>query len=276
MNQKSSIMILGSGLMVLTLATLTALFLFSPASKSARVRSSEKSSYPDISSLTQEGPPGEENPQTSTPTGNAPVPSTSALVPSRNYRFGTGTSSINPSDPGVAVTRPETSTRGSLSPLTTPQESAGSQIWSQSQGTPANRPTAPANQVTTSSSTKPSSTAQTQKPATAAPTKKPASSPTKPTQSAKPAPKKIPTTTYWIQLASYSSLSRAKGTQEDLKKIGLSTNIEVSDIGGGRLVYRLKTGAWTSEKDAQNFLSQFKTSNPRFADAFVVNNRGKR
>ena len=62
---------------------------------------------------------------------------------------------------------------------------------------------------------------------------------------------------YWIQLASYTKKSTAETKQEELTEKGLSTTISTKDING-ETWYRLRYGPFTSQSEADKFLSWVK------------------
>lgn len=302
MDYKQTLVILGSGLMVLGLATAAAFFIFSPSSTSAGVSTVANSSnlYDEFKPL-----PNSTSPTSETTTQQNNTTSTQTNVPGLNSR------TLNPEVPGVATIdqngqalnstsvrtpssiqnmdgiqvqryTPDSTTRSADS-LENPQGIAGPKYLmgatslsqqsaetkyfqeyprpSQTQPTQ----TTPAAAVVAKTSPKPVAEAPPKKTTNTTPTQKTTASTPKRAENRTVKPG------YWIQLASYSSLRRAKGVQEDLKRLGLNTSIEVSNLGSGKLVYRVKAGAWSNEKEAKSFLENFRTAHQGFSDAFVVN-----
>ena len=58
---------------------------------------------------------------------------------------------------------------------------------------------------------------------------------------------------YWIQLASFSSMSRAEAGSEDLAEKGLATRIFTTQIEG-KTWYRLRNGPYSDKAEAEKFL----------------------
>lgn len=317
MNHKQTLMILGSGLMVFSLATATAFFVFSPASSSAGVVSlaQASNSYDDFNPepnplKTETVVSTEESAQTVPmtrgqsfsrlpqvsglssqrrfgasvlPGSNLPDSITNAsndirqnsTLPGSNESMGTGINGTNnfgrtaKNIDGVQIeqllpnsTRPA----GSIAAGNLPASQMDIPLLGGQPIIPTPYEVTPGTTERIKSAPKTAPKSETIKKATKnSPVQKTSAKPV-----AKPAENRIVKPGYWIQLASYSSLNRAKNAQEDLKRLGLSTSIEVTNLGSGKLVYRVKAGAWTNEQEAKSFLQSFTTSHNVFNDAFVV------
>ncbi len=307
MNHKQTLVILGSGLMVLTLATAAGFFLFAPASSTAQlsgINGASANNYDDFV------PTPDPNTQTSNLEANindnnalsaATLPALESTT-GNNYRrrsisaaslatqrqrmaFRTAPSSSaesqNQNYPTTSPSRPTSAqdlqsimdakrlsqaTLSANGPVPVPAEEFP--LKQSHSGTLAPQRLAEAPQAETPSKPTPKPQPKSMPPQKTTSNYSAPKSPAK--VAAKPAEKKK-TNGYWIQLASYSTLNRAKGAQDDLRRLGLNTSIEVSNLGAGKLVYRVKAGAWSNEKEAKNFLETFTMSNKGFSDAFVVN-----
>ena len=304
MNHKQTLVILGSGLMVLALATAAGFFLFAPASSTAqisRINGTSDTTYDDfvptpdanaqagnleaqakdntalsLATLPSSGPGGYAGRSISSSSlatqrqrmafRTSPAPSTGAQRQNQPYTSGRPTSAQDLQSI-MDAQRLSQSTLSAPGPVPVPPEEFVLKQSNQSSSSPQYVAESP-------------KTTQTRQPAAPKPQPK-ASHQSKQTQNyssektpakvaAKPAEKRR-ATGYWIQLASYSTLNRAKGAQDDLRRLGLNTSIEVSNLGAGKLVYRVKAGAWANEKEAKNFLETFTRNNKGFSDAFVVN-----
>ena len=101
--------------------------------------------------------------------------------------------------------------------------------------------------------------------ATAANTPKPAAPATtsaKTTTAAKPAVSKTAAVAkksdYWVQIGAYTSIVRAEDVKEALSSRGITSIIENRQIDG-RTMYRVRLGPYTSEKEANYWLSLVKS-----------------
>jgi DedD protein len=103
----------------------------------------------------------------------------------------------------------------------------------------------------------------------AAPAAKPAAakSPAKPAAAApavRPAPKK---SDYWVQTGAFSTLVRAEGAKENLSSKGIASIIDNREVDG-KTWYRVRVGPYTSETEANYWLSLVKSIDG-FADSQV-------
>lgn len=303
MNHKQTFVILGSGLMVLALATTAGFFLFAPASSTAQIsgiNGTSDTTYDDFvptpDTNAQEG-----NPEAKI--NDKPAFSSTTLPPDTSSYAGHSISAFSlatqrqrmafrtpPAPDSTPHSQNQTYTSGKPTSAQDLQSIMDAQRLSQSTlSAPGPVPVPPeefALKQSNQSSLSPqylaesSKTTQIRQSAVPKPQSQSAHNPKQaqnyssektPAKVASKPAEKIRATGYWIQLASYSTLNRAKGAQDDLRRLGLNTSIEVINLGAGNLVYRVKAGAWTNEKEAKNFLENFTTNNKGFSDAFVVN-----
>lgn len=306
MNHKQTLVILGSGLMVLALATAAGFFLFAPASSSAQIAgingaSNSSSSYDDFVStpslntqtgaLDSKSPANNDLTTATLPSGSGYIGrsiSASSLATQRQrMAFRTkpapGAQNQQQEIPGrptsaqdlqsiMDAQRLAQSTLSSPTPVPVPAEEFILKPPSPAGNVNTLQPTqAPSSSQSAASLAKTKTTPKNNKIPVSQSAQNRNSQKTSAKAAAKPAEKRNTPTGYWIQLASYSTLNRAKGAQDDLKRLGLNTSIEVSNLGAGKLVYRVKAGAWSNEKEAKSFLENFTMNNKGFSDAFVVN-----
>lgn len=106
---------------------------------------------------------------------------------------------------------------------------------------------------------------------TPAATKKPASGGTataKPAATKKPAsPKPVKVTSYWIQVASFSSRGKADDQKALLADKGLSSIITTALVGG-KTYYRVRLGPYSTNSEASGWLGKIKTI-PGCSQAFI-------
>ena len=300
MNHKQTLVILGSGLMVLALATAAGFFLFAPASSTAQIsglNGASDTTYDDFvptpdanaqagnleakindntglsSAASPGGYAGRSISASSLATQRqrmafrtSPAPGSRTHSQNQAYISGRPTSAQDLQSI-MDAQRLSQSTLSAPGPVPVPPEEFVLKQSNQSSLSPqyvAESPKTTQTRPSAASKPQPKASHQSKQAQNYSSEKTPAK------VAAKPAEKRR-ATGYWIQLASYSTLNRAKGAQDDLRRLGLSTSIEVSNLGAGKLVYRVKAGAWTDEKEAKNFLENFTTNNKGFSDAFVVN-----
>jgi len=103
------------------------------------------------------------------------------------------------------------------------------------------------------------------KPATSQPAKTQTSSAGKAASTKKTTAKTI--NDYWIQTGAYSSMVRAEDVKERLSSNGLTSIIENREIDG-KILYRVRLGPYTSEKEANYWLSLVKSID-NFGDSQV-------
>ncbi len=72
---------------------------------------------------------------------------------------------------------------------------------------------------------------------------------------AKKAPKTVKE--YWIQAASYSSLSKAEWLRDELRRKGIASRIRTKVING-KTFYRVRIGPYVNKREAETFLSHLK------------------
>jgi len=73
---------------------------------------------------------------------------------------------------------------------------------------------------------------------------------------------------YWIQTGAYSSMVRAEDVKERLSSNGFTSIIENREVNG-RILYRVRLGPYTSEKEANYWLSLLVKSIDDFGDSQV-------
>jgi DedD protein len=127
----------------------------------------------------------------------------------------------------------------------------------------------PASKIVSPAAVKPQTTAVASKPA-AQTAVSPSPRPSASTRSAAPTRATAPARTindYWIQTGAYSSMVRAEDVKEALSSNGLTSIIE-NRIIDGKTLYRVRLGPYTSEKEANYWLSLVKSIND-FSDSQV-------
>lgn len=100
-----------------------------------------------------------------------------------------------------------------------------------------------------------------------------ATEPTTPKTTAKASPQKT-YTDYWVQTGSYSSKARAEAVKEQLQARGITSIIEVKEIAG-KTYYRVRIGPYTSQKEAQYWLSLVKNLDG-FSESYISIVQAKR
>jgi len=94
---------------------------------------------------------------------------------------------------------------------------------------------------------------------------------------AKPAPVKKPAAQtrvqddYWVQTGAFSTLAKAEGIKESLASRGITSLIENRDINGNT-IFRIRVGPYTSQNEADYWLSLIKSING-FEDSQVRQTR---
>lgn len=96
--------------------------------------------------------------------------------------------------------------------------------------------------------------------------KKPSSPKQKPQRVTPSKEKKETVVKYWIQVASYTVLSSAEKTKEDLKKKGFEAIISTKNIKG-TTHYRLRIGPFDSKEEAESYLK--KIDSKRYGGAYI-------
>jgi DedD protein len=79
---------------------------------------------------------------------------------------------------------------------------------------------------------------------------------------------------YWVQTGSFSTRVRADGVKETLASRGISAIIENRDVGG-KTYYRVRVGPYTSQNEADYWLSLIKTIQG-FEDSQIWRNQSLR
>ncbi len=81
-------------------------------------------------------------------------------------------------------------------------------------------------------------------------------------------------TDYWVQTGAYSTKMRAENAQEQLKAKGITSVVDVKVING-KTYYRVRIGPYTTQKEAQYWLSLIKNIDG-FAESYVSSVQTKR
>ncbi|WP_304226519.1 SPOR domain-containing protein [Gracilinema caldarium] len=81
-------------------------------------------------------------------------------------------------------------------------------------------------------------------------------------------------TDYWVQTGAYSTKLRAENAKEQLKAKGISSVVDVKDVNG-KTYYRVRIGPYTTQKEAQYWLSLVKNIDG-FAESYVSSVQTKR
>ncbi|MDR2184051.1 MAG: SPOR domain-containing protein [Treponema sp.] len=92
----------------------------------------------------------------------------------------------------------------------------------------------------------------------AVPAASPAPRTTAPAAAAPAKPKTEVRSDFWVQTGSFSTLVRADGVKETLASKGIASIIENRDVGG-KTFYRVRIGPYTSQNEANYWLSLIKT-----------------
>ena len=64
---------------------------------------------------------------------------------------------------------------------------------------------------------------------------------------------------YWVQTGAFSTIAAAEGVKETLASKGISSVIENRDMDGGQTLFRVRVGPYTSQNEADYWLSLIKT-----------------
>jgi len=72
-----------------------------------------------------------------------------------------------------------------------------------------------------------------------------------------PVYKEVTVQVYWIQVGSYSSLTKAESVSTYLKDKGLSSTVQSKEVDGNP-VYRVRIGAFNTKEEAEKFTGQVK------------------
>jgi len=83
-----------------------------------------------------------------------------------------------------------------------------------------------------------------------------------------PAYKEITVQVYWIQVGSYSSLTKAENVSSYLKGKGLTSTVQSKEVNGNA-VYRVRIGAFNTKEEADKFSTQVKALNG-YEESFVI------
>jgi len=81
-------------------------------------------------------------------------------------------------------------------------------------------------------------------------------------------------TDYWVQTGAYSTKARAEAVKEQLKTKGITSVLDVKDING-KTYYRVRIGPYTTQKEAQYWLSLVKNIDG-FSESYISTVQVKR
>lgn len=73
---------------------------------------------------------------------------------------------------------------------------------------------------------------------------------------------------FWIQVGSYSSLTKAESVSDSLKSRGLTTTVQSKNVGGNA-VFRVRIGAFNTKAEADKFSVQVKGLEG-YEESFVI------
>ena len=79
---------------------------------------------------------------------------------------------------------------------------------------------------------------------------------------------------YWVQTGAFSTIAKAEGVKETLASKGITSLIENREVGG-RTLFRVRVGPYTSQNEANYWLSLIKTING-FEDSQVRQTQSRR
>ncbi len=80
--------------------------------------------------------------------------------------------------------------------------------------------------------------------------------------------KEITVQAYWIQVGSYSSMTKAESVSAYMKEKGMSSTVQTRNVDGNA-VFRVRIGAFNTKEEAEKFSSQVK-SLKGYEESFVI------
>ncbi|MDA3955218.1 SPOR domain-containing protein [Oceanispirochaeta sp.] len=83
-----------------------------------------------------------------------------------------------------------------------------------------------------------------------------------------PVYKEVSQLVYWIQVGSYSSMTKAESVRVVLKEKGLTGTVQTKDVNGNT-VYRVRIGAFNSKEEAEKFSTQVQALKG-YEESFVI------
>ncbi len=101
----------------------------------------------------------------------------------------------------------------------------------------------------------------------------------KPSRASKPARpkvryKEVQVQVYWIQVGSYSSMTKAEGVRSDLGRRGLNSIIQTRNVDG-KAIFRVRIGSFAAKAEAEKFCVQVK-SLKGYEQSFVIQSAMKK
>ena len=80
--------------------------------------------------------------------------------------------------------------------------------------------------------------------------------------------KEVTVQAYWIQVGSYSSMTKAESVSAYMKEKGMSSTVQTKQVDGNA-VFRVRIGAFNTKAEAEKFSTQVK-SIKGFEESFVI------
>jgi cell division protein FtsN len=80
--------------------------------------------------------------------------------------------------------------------------------------------------------------------------------------------KEVTVQAYWIQVGSYSSMTKAESVSAYMKEKGMSSTVQTKKVDGNA-VFRVRIGAFNTKEEAEKFSSQVK-SIKGYEESFVI------
>ena len=80
--------------------------------------------------------------------------------------------------------------------------------------------------------------------------------------------KEVTVQAYWIQVGSYSSMTKAESVSAYMKEKGMSSTVQTKNVDGNA-VFRVRIGAFNTKAEAEKFSTQVKTIKG-YEDSFVI------
>jgi len=83
-----------------------------------------------------------------------------------------------------------------------------------------------------------------------------------------PSYKEVTVQVYWIQVGSYSSLTKAESVSDYMAEKGLNSTVQTKNVDG-KAVFRVRIGAFNTKEEAEKFSTQVKTIDG-YEESFVI------
>ena len=126
--------------------------------------------------------------------------------------------------------------------------------------------------IETKTTSTPTNTVQITQTKTVTTAKNPAESPAPKTTATKGTAKTY--TDYWVQTGAYSTKARAEAVKEQLQTKGITSVLDIKDVNG-KTYYRVRIGPYTTQKEAQYWLSLVKNIDG-FSESYISTVQVKR